>query len=221
VLGRRPGHYSVKMTVNLFLLAGGWTAFTLIGRSWWQMLADQSRARHGVGIWLARRQAWLFFPMLLLEGLNLHVAGIRAMTQQRTTLPRHWLPRRARGVAVGAASRHRAGQAPSIRGRSAVMVETHESNQHDQIPGRGCERGRDGHAPRGRLAQPGSRPRCRLGNRRLRLDHDLLHPRPLRVAYGIQPLTERRINGRGETVVIPAIAESQPNPPWSATCART
>jgi fatty acid desaturase len=152
--------------VNLLLLAAGWTAFALLGRSWWQMLvavflgimftqtgfighdaghrqisgsrridsligrihgnlliglsygwwiskhnrhhahpnqagrdpdiagraialtADQSRARHGVGIWLARRQAWLFFPMLLLEGLNLHVAGIRAMTQHRATAVR-------------------------------------------------------------------------------------------------------------------------------------
>jgi fatty acid desaturase len=149
--------------VNLLLLAGGWTAFALLGRSWWQMLiavflgimftqtgfighdaghrqisgsrridsligrihgslliglsygwwiskhnrhhahpnhpgrdpdiagraialtADQSRARRGAGIWLARRQAWLFFPMLLLEGLNLHVPGVRAMTRHRAT----------------------------------------------------------------------------------------------------------------------------------------
>jgi fatty acid desaturase len=150
--------------VNLLLLAGGWTVFALLGRSWWQMLvavflgimftqtgfighdaghrqisgsrridsligrihgnlliglsygwwiskhnrhhahpnqagrdpdiggraivltAEQSRARRGIGIWLARRQAWLFFPMLLLEGLNLHVAGVRAMTGHRATL---------------------------------------------------------------------------------------------------------------------------------------
>jgi subtilase family serine protease len=38
-------------------------------------------------------------------------------------------------------------------------------------------------------------------------------PAQLRVAYGIQPLIERGIDGRGETVVIPALAESQPNPP--------
>jgi fatty acid desaturase len=163
LLGRRPGYYSAKITVNLLLLAGGWTAFVLLGRSWWQMLvavflgimftqtgfighdaghrqisgsrhindligrihgnlliglsygwwiskhnrhhahpnqagrdpdiagraialtADQSRARRGAGIWLARHQAWLFFPMLLLEGLNLHVAGARAITRHRTT----------------------------------------------------------------------------------------------------------------------------------------
>jgi fatty acid desaturase len=147
--------------VNLLLLAAGWTAFTLLGRSWWRMLAaiflgimftqtgfighdaghrqisgsrridsligrihgnlliglsygwwiskhnrhhahpnyagrdpdiagraialtaGQARARRGAGIWLARRQAWLFFPMLLLEGLHLHVAGVRAMTRHR------------------------------------------------------------------------------------------------------------------------------------------
>jgi fatty acid desaturase len=40
---------------------------------------DHARARHGMGAWLARHQAWLFFPMLLLEGLNLHVAGVRAL----------------------------------------------------------------------------------------------------------------------------------------------
>jgi subtilase family serine protease len=38
-------------------------------------------------------------------------------------------------------------------------------------------------------------------------------PAQLRTAYGIQPLAEHGINGRGETVIIPAIAESQPNPP--------
>ena len=40
---------------------------------------DHARARRGIGVWLARRQAWLFFPMLLLEGLHLHVAGVRAL----------------------------------------------------------------------------------------------------------------------------------------------
>ena len=38
-------------------------------------------------------------------------------------------------------------------------------------------------------------------------------PGQIRVAYGIQPLIGRGIDGRGETVVIPALAESQPDPP--------
>jgi subtilase family serine protease len=38
-------------------------------------------------------------------------------------------------------------------------------------------------------------------------------PGQLRAAYGIQPLTDRGIDGRGETVVIPALAESRPSPP--------
>ncbi|MGN9779013.1 fatty acid desaturase family protein [Micromonospora sp. H33] len=40
---------------------------------------EQARATRGVARWLARRQAWLFFPMLLLEGLSLHVASVRAV----------------------------------------------------------------------------------------------------------------------------------------------
>jgi subtilase family serine protease len=38
-------------------------------------------------------------------------------------------------------------------------------------------------------------------------------PRQLQVAYGIKPLLDRGIDGRGETVVLPELAESQPNPP--------
>jgi subtilase family serine protease len=38
-------------------------------------------------------------------------------------------------------------------------------------------------------------------------------PDQLRAAYGIEPLTDRGIDGRGETVVIPALAETQADPP--------
>jgi subtilase family serine protease len=38
-------------------------------------------------------------------------------------------------------------------------------------------------------------------------------PRQIRVAYGIQPLTERGFDGRGETVVLPALAEATLSPP--------
>jgi fatty acid desaturase len=161
LLRRRPGYYSVKIAVNLLLLAAGWAAFFLLGRSWWQLLVavflavmftqtgfighdaghrqisgskrtddligrihgnlliglsygwwtskhnrhhahpnqfgrdpdiggraialtrDQARARHGIGSWLAGYQAWLFFPMLLLEGFHLHAAGARSLLRRR------------------------------------------------------------------------------------------------------------------------------------------
>jgi subtilase family serine protease len=38
-------------------------------------------------------------------------------------------------------------------------------------------------------------------------------PRQLEVAYGIRPLLERGIDGRGQTVVLPELAESQQSPP--------
>jgi hypothetical protein len=38
LLKRRPGYYSVKIWTNLLLLAAGWTAFALLGSSWWQLL---------------------------------------------------------------------------------------------------------------------------------------------------------------------------------------
>jgi subtilase family serine protease len=38
-------------------------------------------------------------------------------------------------------------------------------------------------------------------------------PRQLQVAYGVRPLLDRGINGQGETVVLPELAESQLNPP--------
>ena len=38
-------------------------------------------------------------------------------------------------------------------------------------------------------------------------------PQQLQVAYGIKPLLDRGVNGRGETVVLPELAESQLNPP--------
>jgi fatty acid desaturase len=163
LLKRRPGYYSVKVGGNLLLLAAGWTAFALIGRSWWQLLVavflgvmftqtafighdaghqqisgskrvnnllgrlhgnllvglsygwwiskhnrhhahpnqvdrdpdiadgaiaftkEHAGARRGAGAWLARHQAWLFFPMLLLEGLNLHVAGVRTLLARTGT----------------------------------------------------------------------------------------------------------------------------------------
>jgi len=161
LLRRRPAYYSIRISVNLLLMAGGWAAFALLGQSWWQLLVaaflaimatqiafighdaghrqvcsskrggdllgrihgnlltglsygwwtarhnrhhahpntegrdpdiasavlafspGQASVRRGAAAWLARHQAWLFFPMLLLEGINLHVAGIRALGRRR------------------------------------------------------------------------------------------------------------------------------------------
>jgi fatty acid desaturase len=163
LLRRRRGYYSVKIAVNLLLLAAGWAGFFLLGRSWWQMLVavflglmftqtgfighdaghrqisgskraddligrihgnlliglsygwwtskhnrhhshpnqvgrdpdiggravaftpEQARSRGGLGRRLAGYQAWLFFPMLLLEGLHLHVAGFRTLMGRQGT----------------------------------------------------------------------------------------------------------------------------------------
>ena len=48
----------------------------------------------------------------------------------------------------------------------------------------------------------------------MRPGDDLLYARQqLQVAYGIKPLLDRGIDGRGETVVLPELAETQPDPP--------
>jgi fatty acid desaturase len=43
---------------------------------------SQARTRRGLGRWVCRWQAYLFFPMLLLEALNLHLASLRALRRQ-------------------------------------------------------------------------------------------------------------------------------------------
>jgi fatty acid desaturase len=40
---------------------------------------DQANARHGLARLLARHQAWLFFPLLLLEAAHLHLASAKAI----------------------------------------------------------------------------------------------------------------------------------------------
>jgi fatty acid desaturase len=52
----------------------------------------QAEARHGLGGWMSRNQAYLFFPLLFLEGLNLHVVSVKEVL---TTPMRH---RRVEGV---------------------------------------------------------------------------------------------------------------------------
>jgi fatty acid desaturase len=157
LLDRRPGYYTLRITGNVLLMAVGWGAFVLVGRSWWQLLVaaylaviftqtgflghdaghrqiarsrrvndllGQLHGNLGIGLafgwWVdkhhrhhahpnqegqdpdigndvivftegysrhlrglrrarARHQALLFFPLLLLEGLALHVASVRAL----------------------------------------------------------------------------------------------------------------------------------------------
>jgi fatty acid desaturase len=45
--------------------------------------ADIARDRHGVGRILARYQAWLFFPLLLIEGAGLHISGVDSLVRRR------------------------------------------------------------------------------------------------------------------------------------------
>ena len=40
---------------------------------------DLAAPRTGLRGWFAARQGWLFFPLLLLEGLNLHVSGVKTI----------------------------------------------------------------------------------------------------------------------------------------------
>jgi len=40
---------------------------------------DLPAPRTGLSGWFAQRQGWLFFPLLLLEGINLHISGIKTI----------------------------------------------------------------------------------------------------------------------------------------------
>ncbi len=46
-------------------------------------IPDEAGPRQGLARWFTRHQAVLFFPTLLLEGLNLHVASIQALAGRR------------------------------------------------------------------------------------------------------------------------------------------
>jgi len=167
LLERRPRHYIWKIAIIAALLAAGWTAFVLVGNSWWQLavaaflavlftqvgflghdaghrqIFGSRRANYVLGIllgnlgiglsygwWISkhnrhhahpntegadpdimlsalafttaqagaskglsrlvfRLQAYLFFPMLLLEAVSLHASSIRALTS-RAARYRFW-----------------------------------------------------------------------------------------------------------------------------------
>lgn len=159
LLRRRPASYSLRIAVNLSMLAAGWAIFVLVDDSWWQLLtaaflavsftqigflghdaghqqifqtrrandlvgllygnlaiglgygwwvdkhrrhhahpnqegldpdiagevivftSAQAHARRRLGTLLARHQAVFMIPLMLLEGINLHVASVRALTR--------------------------------------------------------------------------------------------------------------------------------------------
>jgi fatty acid desaturase len=156
-MDRRPGYYVLRIGALAVLFAAAWTAFFLVGDSWWQIgvavflavmfaqialvshdlahrqvfktrrpsqlagwiagnlgigmsygwwmdkhtrhhanpnheeldpdvdadvlvwSTDQAVKAKGLARFIGRWQAFFFFPMLILEGINLHVAGIRAL----------------------------------------------------------------------------------------------------------------------------------------------
>jgi fatty acid desaturase len=47
-------------------------------------------SRHGLLAWVTRRQAWLFFPLLLLEGVNLHVDSMTTVVDRHRLVRRRW-----------------------------------------------------------------------------------------------------------------------------------
>ena len=51
---------------------------------------DAATRRGPVGRWLAARQGWFFFPLLLLEGVNLHAHSVRSLCA-RTHVKRRWV----------------------------------------------------------------------------------------------------------------------------------
>lgn len=44
---------------------------------------EDAANQRGIFAIIARRQGWLFYPLLLLEGLNLHVQSVRSLTERR------------------------------------------------------------------------------------------------------------------------------------------
>ncbi|PXY25907.1 delta fatty acid desaturase [Prauserella sp. PE36] len=159
LLTRRSHRYVVRFVVNALLLAGGWTAFALLGSSWWQLLtavflavvfaqlsfvghdaghrqifrsrrannvvghvhgalvglsfawwvskhnrhhanpnhedddpdldipllsfsSTQAQAKRGLTRWTTKYQAFLFLPLLTLEGMSLHVSSVQAVLRR-------------------------------------------------------------------------------------------------------------------------------------------
>ncbi|WP_049576540.1 fatty acid desaturase family protein [Streptomyces sp. SBT349] len=102
--GHDAGHAQIASTRRVNRLIGLWHGNLLLGMSsaWWNDKHNrhhanpnhtdkdpdvgegvlvwtqmQAEKREGVGRWLTMNQAWLFFPLLLLEGFALKVASVR------------------------------------------------------------------------------------------------------------------------------------------------
>ncbi len=52
--------------------------------------ADQARAKRSVSRFITRNQRYLFFPLLLLEAVHLHVAAIQALVSRQRVRNRAW-----------------------------------------------------------------------------------------------------------------------------------
>ncbi|MGN6273572.1 MAG: fatty acid desaturase family protein [Protaetiibacter sp.] len=44
--------------------------------------AESAATQRGVFAWITRRQGWLFYPLMLLEGINLHVHSVRSLVRR-------------------------------------------------------------------------------------------------------------------------------------------
>lgn len=51
---------------------------------------DLTKARTGIKGWFAARQGWFFFPLLLLEGVNLHASGVKTIFG-KAKINRRWV----------------------------------------------------------------------------------------------------------------------------------
>ncbi|ARQ70126.1 fatty acid desaturase family protein [Streptomyces marincola] len=167
LMERRPGYYTVRISLVTAAFVGSWVAFALLGNTWWQLLVaafmavafgqvalvmhdmahrqifrtrrpsefsgrlygnlgigmsygwwmnkhtrhhanpnheeldpdvspdilvwsqKQARAAKGLPRFIGRIQGWIFFPLLTLEGFNLHVASFRAL--RSSSMKRRWL----------------------------------------------------------------------------------------------------------------------------------
>ena len=64
-------------------------------------LAEDAAKARGLQAWITRRQGYLFFPLLMLEGLNLHARSIATLFARRT-IPGRWIELALLAIRFGA-----------------------------------------------------------------------------------------------------------------------